>query len=162
MPSADDLAKKRAGTQACNWTVREAVETTIVVTNGFEEALVDWNHARWECSECPSPRGKSAQTCEHIMAACRDLPLRIAVGIAEQVAGRKREATPGSLKREAEIQKARAAVVEAGAQRRAERAAEHDRTFAGASEVVVRQAKPEDLERLRLARERKALRSPFG
>lgn len=114
--------------------------------------VVEFNGERWECSLC-GPRN-----CKHIGTHTHDLPRAQALDIARQVGARKPKSITASGPTVAEIksaEEATARIVRSGADARAARAAEHDRHFRAASEVVVRKQTEADRERLRAARERK-------
>lgn len=127
-----------------------------VVRSARDEALVEFDLTAkaWTCSEC------GPVSCDHVATAARDLPLDLASQIAAFVAPRK----PGTLSTKAggaapgdsANQKALAVALAKSAIARAERASGHDRQHKQVtSEVTIRKASREDLERLRSARERK-------
>ncbi len=130
------------------------------------EVYVDFDASRkkWVCSEC-GPRN-----CDHVTAATVRLPLEVAAQIAAIVAVRQK---PGSLSTktggarvgEPANLAALAAAMAKSAEIRAERNRHHDEQHEHVTcEVTVRKSSKEDLERLRLARERKArtYQAPIG
>jgi hypothetical protein len=128
----------------------------IVRRPGREDTTVWFEDDHWVCSECGHHTGKKvATTCVHVGAATRDLPLQTALSIMSRVAdGSRFTTTKANSERDAARQSAEA--LARGAEARARRAADHDGSHVAASPLVVRQATPEDLQRLRLARDRKA------
>lgn len=159
-------ATRSASAEAARWTPAEVEGSTILVGNGMTTVLVDWNEQTrgWECSHCgPQDVGSNPASlaCPHVMAAGRHLPLEVALALVAQVSRERitklsKPTRGGKNGDDAAAEKALAESLERGAPKRAERVRAHDAEFVAASPVVVRQATPEDLERLRLARQRKA------
>lgn len=127
--------------------------------DGTEAAFVEWNGEVWRC-ECGS--GATTVTgrlrflsCDHTSRAGQALPLAVAVlrgkaptGPITRADGMTPEEQRDALRRQSES-------IQRGARARAERVQAEDVNRPVSSEVVVRQATPDDLERLRKARERK-------
>jgi hypothetical protein len=157
--------------RVAEWSTRERDgDVAVMARRGSEDVMVSFNEetVAWECSECgplegPRPNA-SVLTCLHVAAACRDLPYDVAVRIGTAVAKhRKTEpklSTGAQEPSDADIAQARATIAENESKAKAERAREHDENFVKVTSVVTtRKATPEDLERLRAAREAKRRKS---
>lgn len=142
------------------WLLVESDGTTFLLRhliNG-QTAMVEHDGTRYVCTECgpqQGVRGSATGQCCHVRAVARRLSVADALRIAERIASPSKAVSGLSVER-ARL-RTQAEILAAGADARAERAREHDAEFRGVTgEVTVRQATPEDMERLRLARERKA------
>ena len=136
---------------------RDGALTLVRSLTDGAEVFVDFDarRKRWVCSECPG-------VCDHVTAATVRLPLEVATEIPAIVAApRKPDSlstkTGGARIGEPANLAALAAAMEKSAEIRAERNRRHDEQHEHVTrEVTVRKACKDDLERLRLARERKA------
>lgn len=141
------------------YAVERDGDVTIVQRCGSGQQVMVWfADGSWSCSECGAggTSRHASPTCVHVATATRSMPLETALALGQRAMGpRAVESRPGVSAKA--VLEAEAAILKAGAEKRAEWARRHDeRHQPVVGEVVVRQQTKEDRERLRLARARKS------
>ena len=150
--------------EAGRWHAIDSDGPNFIVRHfGMPMVLVSWNADRlcWGCSEDGLFNSWTMSTCVHIQAACRRMPLAVALRVCADIAAKRIARAPITTERtgpdERTIAEARAAIARAEARARDERNRDRDAEHRERTgEVITRRATDEDRERLRMARERKA------
>jgi len=149
----DSSSGKLIAEEAARWSVVEHDGPVIVVRGpGGGEVVVAFEGDRWNCSECGSQSGNVTMKCAHIVAAARSMPLALALEIASKVSKPLSGGALNTAAKRAAVA-ATAAILAAGADKRAARVAEHDAAYRShVSSVTVRQMTDADRAKLEARR----------
>lgn len=143
--------------ESARWHAVERTGWVWLVRSIGEEVVVEFDDDAWHCSDHGafplSGRKSGVNTCEHVMAATRHMPLDVALEIVAVIAPPKPAKNPSPKGAKTDDESAGGIP---GAVARAERNAIHDDQFGPTvGEVTVRQMTDADRQKLAEARARK-------